>query len=62
MTTISSLKKNKDVKTLLLKAVQNGQHALSEYESKRVIAAAGVPITQEAVSYTHLTLPTKRIV
>ncbi|MEI6703968.1 MAG: acetate--CoA ligase family protein [Deltaproteobacteria bacterium] len=53
MTTISSLKKNKDVKTLLLKAVQNGQHALSEYESKRVIAAAGVPITQEVLVHSR---------
>jgi len=53
MTTTNTLKKDKDVKTLLLKAVQNGQQALSEYESKLVVAAAGVPVTQEVLVHSR---------
>ncbi len=53
MKTISSLKKDKDVKDLLSKAIQNGHQALSEYESKRVLAAAGIPITQEVLVYSR---------
>ncbi|MGP8154694.1 MAG: hypothetical protein ACLQBQ_11265 [Smithella sp.] len=33
------------MKKPLLKAVEGGQQALSEYKSKQIIAAAGVPIT-----------------
>lgn len=47
MTTKVHLKK--DIKTLLLKAVEYGQQALSEYESKLVVAAAGVPVVQEVL-------------
>ena len=53
MKTVNALKNDKDLKTLLLKAIQNGQQALSEYESKRVIAAAGVPITQEVLVHSR---------
>jgi len=43
----TTVKKEKDVQELLLKALQKGQQALSEYDSKQVIAAANVPITRE---------------
>ena len=52
-TTVVSLKKQKAVKELLLKASQRGGQALSEYESKLIIAAAGVPITQEVLVYSR---------
>lgn len=42
-------KKEKEIKGLLVKALQKGQLALSEYESRKVIASAGVPITREAL-------------
>jgi acetate---CoA ligase (ADP-forming) subunit beta len=51
MTTTS--KKEKGVRELLLKAVQNGQQALSEYDSKQVIAAAHVPITREVLVHSR---------
>lgn len=53
MTTSPALKKERGVRELLLKAVQSGQQALSEYESKRVVAAAGVPITQEVLVHSR---------
>jgi acyl-CoA synthetase (NDP forming) len=53
MTTTAALKKEKEVRELLLKAVQNGQQSLSEYESKRVVAAAGVPVTQEVLVHSR---------
>jgi acetyl-CoA synthetase (ADP-forming) len=53
MTTSSALKKDKDVKGILLKASKNGQQALSEYESKLVVAAAGVPVTQEVLVHSR---------
>ncbi len=42
-------KKEKEIKGLLIKALEKGQLALSEYESRKVIAFAGVPITREAL-------------
>lgn len=42
-------KKEKEIRDLLVKALQKGQLALSEYESRKVIASAGVPITREAL-------------
>ena len=51
MTTKVPLKK--DIKTLLLKAVEYGQQALSEYESKLVVAAAGVPVVQEVLVHSR---------
>ena len=53
MKKLSTLKKDKDVKGLLSKAIQNGQQALSEYESKLVVAAAGIPITQEVLVHSR---------
>jgi acyl-CoA synthetase (NDP forming) len=53
MTTTVALKKDKDVRDLLLKAIHNGQQALSEYESKLVVAAAGVPVTQEVLVHSR---------
>ena len=53
MTTTVALKKEKEVKDFLLKAVQNGQQALSEYESKQVVAAAGIPVTQEVLVHSR---------
>lgn len=49
----TALKKEKDVRELLGKAVQNGQQALSEYESKQVISAAHVPITRETLVHSR---------
>ena len=43
-------------RTLVLKAIANGKHVVTA--NKALIAIHG----NEAVSYTHLTLPTKRIV
>jgi len=42
-------KKEKEIRDLLVKALQKGQLALSEYESRKVIASAGVPIPREAL-------------
>ena len=42
-------KKEKEIRELLVKALQKGQLALSEYESRKVIASAGVPIPREAL-------------
>ena len=53
MKNISALKKDKEIKELLSKAIQNGHQALSEHESKRVVAAAGIPITQEVLVYSR---------
>ncbi|MEI6610554.1 MAG: acetate--CoA ligase family protein [Deltaproteobacteria bacterium] len=53
MITTVVLKKEKEVRTLLLKAIERGQQALSEYESKLVVAAAGVPITQEVLVHSR---------
>ena len=53
MTTTVVLKKEKEVRNLLLKAIERGQQALSEYESKLVVAAAGVPITQEVLVHSR---------
>lgn len=47
------LKQEKHVQELLLKAVQNGQQALSEYDSKQVVAAAHVPITREMLVHSR---------
>lgn len=53
MKTISSLKNDKELKTILLNAAQNGRQALSEYESKLVVAAAGVPVTREVLVHSR---------
>jgi acetate---CoA ligase (ADP-forming) subunit beta len=46
-------KKEKDVKELLLKAINGHQQALSEYESKIVVATAGVPVTRETLAHSR---------
>ncbi|PKN04585.1 MAG: carboxylate--amine ligase [Deltaproteobacteria bacterium HGW-Deltaproteobacteria-9] len=38
---------------ILFNAVQSGQQALSEYESKRIVAGANVPITREVMAYSR---------
>ena len=53
MTTTVDLKRDKEVINLFLKAIKNGQHALSEYDSKRVVASAGVAITQEVLVHSR---------
>ncbi len=52
MTTTFAFKKEVEVKEILLKAVKCGQLALSEYESKLVVAAAGVPVTREVLVHS----------
>jgi acetyl-CoA synthetase (ADP-forming) len=42
-------KKEKEIKDMLLKAIAGSQLALSEFESKKAGAAAGVPVTREAL-------------
>lgn len=46
-------KKEKEIKDMLLKAIANSQLALSEFESKKVVAAAGVPVTREALVHSR---------
>jgi len=46
-------KKEQDVREILLQALGSGKHALSEYESKIVVAAAGVPVTREALVHSR---------
>lgn len=46
-------KKENDVKELLMKAIDSHQQALSEYESKIVVATAGVPITRETLTHSR---------
>lgn len=46
-------KKEQDVREILLKAIGSGKHALSEYESKKVVAEAGVPVTREALVHSR---------
>lgn len=48
----TTAKKEKDLQELLSKAVQKGRQALSEYDSKQVIAAANVPITREILVHS----------
>ncbi len=38
------------MKEIIAAALKNGQSALSEYDSKRVIASAGVPVTREELA------------
>jgi acetate---CoA ligase (ADP-forming) subunit beta len=38
------------MKDILAKAVERGQKALSEYDSKRVIAAAGIPVSRNELA------------
>jgi acetyl-CoA synthetase (ADP-forming) len=49
MTTVNFMKRKQKTIEILSKAVQNGQRALSEYESKQIIASANVPVTNEAL-------------
>jgi acetyl-CoA synthetase (ADP-forming) len=42
-------KKEEEIKDLFVKSLQKGQLALSEYESRKVIASVGVPVTREAL-------------
>jgi acyl-CoA synthetase (NDP forming) len=53
MTTSQTLKKEKEMRELLSRAVQNGQQALTEYESKRIVAAANVPVTREVLVHSR---------
>ncbi len=53
MTTPSPIKKENKVRNLLLKAIECGQLSLSEYESKLVVAAAGVPVTKEVLVHSR---------
>jgi len=53
MTTGNVLKKEKEMNKILCDAVQSGQQALSEYESKRIVAGANVPITREVMVYSR---------
>ena len=53
MTTGNVLKKEKEMSKILFNAAQNGQQALSEYESKRIVAGANVPITREAMAHSR---------
>lgn len=46
-------KKEQDVREILLQAIGSGKHALSEYESKKVVAEAGVPVTREALAHSR---------
>jgi len=46
-------KKEQDVREILLQALGSGKLALSEYESKIVVAAAGVPVTHEALVHSR---------
>jgi acyl-CoA synthetase (NDP forming) len=46
-------KKEKDIRDMLLKAITSSQLALSEYESKKVVATAGVPVTLEALVHSR---------
>lgn len=49
MTTINFSKRKQRIIEILSKAVQGGQRALSEYESKQIVASADVPITRESL-------------
>jgi len=49
----TTMKKEKEIRELLLKAIQNGQQALTEYDSKRVVAAANVPVTRELLVHSR---------
>ncbi|MHB8137305.1 MAG: acetate--CoA ligase family protein [Smithellaceae bacterium] len=53
MTTGNALKKEKEVREILLSAIQNGQQALSEYESKRIVAGVNVPVTREVLAHSR---------
>lgn len=46
-------RKDKNVNEILLKAIQSGRQALTEYESKQVVAAAGVPVTREVLVHSR---------
>jgi len=46
-------KKEKDVKELLSHAIKSGRQTLSEFESKQIVAAAGVPVTREALVHSR---------
>lgn len=46
-------KKEKEIKDMLLKAIAGRQLALSEFESKKVVATAGVPVTRETLVHSR---------
>jgi succinyl-CoA synthetase beta subunit len=41
-----------DIQKLIKNAIENGQKALSEFDSKRVIEAYGIPVSQEYLTVT----------
>ena len=49
MTTINFSKRKQRIIEILSKAVQGGRRALSEYESKQIVASADVPVTRESL-------------
>lgn len=53
MITGNTSKKEKEVREILLSAIQNGQSSLSEYESKRIVSAANVPVTREVLAHSR---------
>ena len=53
MTKGNILKKEKITGEILSKAVQEGSQALSEYESKRIVANANVPVTREVLVHSR---------
>jgi len=53
MTTVNFSKRKQRIIEILSKAVQGGRRALSEYESKQIVASADVPITRESLAQSR---------
>jgi len=50
MSKIATLKKEKQADDLIRSALERGQPALSEYESKKLLSLYGIPVTREQLS------------